>query len=84
MPVSKFKTYEEAEKALWNFDPDETYFLRVVKLFEFAQKLNPVHYPHGVFKYKRIEDANKQTEEWLTEHCLKRNQEITYGQTSRQ
>ena len=79
MPVSKFRTYEEAEKALWNFEPDEAYFQRVVRLFEFAQKLNPVHYPHGVFKYKSIEDANKQSEEWLIEHCLKKNPNTKEG-----
>lgn len=73
MPVFKYKTYEEAEKALWNFEPDEAYFHRIVKLFEFAQKLNPVHYPHGVFKYRSIEDANRQSEEWQRDHSLKRN-----------
>jgi len=73
MPVFKFRTYEEAEKAQWNFHPDEVYFLRVARLFEFAQKVNPVHYPRGIFKYRSIEDANRQSEEWLSEHCLKRN-----------
>lgn len=73
MPVFKFKTFEKAEKALWNFHPDEAYFLRIIKLFEFAQRLNPVCYPRGIFKYRSIEDANKQSEEWLSKHCLNRN-----------
>jgi len=74
MPVYKYKTFEEAEKkALWNFKPDEAYFERVIKLFDLAQRLNPVRYPRGVFKYRTLEEANKQSEEWLMSHCLKKN-----------
>lgn len=69
MPVQKFKSFEDAEKALWNFEPDEAYFERVRKLFEFAQNLNPIRYPHGVFKYKSIEDASRQSEEWILTHA---------------
>jgi hypothetical protein len=64
MPVYKYKTFEEAEKALWNFHPDEAYFKRVATLWDFANKLAPIRYPHGIFKFKTIEEANKQREEW--------------------
>ena len=64
MPVYKYKTFEEAEKALWNFHPDKTYFKRVAELWNFANKLCPIRYPQGIFKYKSIEEANKQKDEW--------------------
>ena len=38
MPVYKYKTFEEAESALWNFRPDEAYFSRVAELWNFANK----------------------------------------------
>jgi hypothetical protein len=63
MPVQKFKTFEEAEKALWKIKPDDTYLARVAELWDFANKLNPISYPKGVFKFKTIEEANKHREE---------------------
>lgn len=64
MPVYKFKTFEEAERALWNFHPDEAYYSRVAELWNFANKLSPVSYPRGIFKFRSLEEANKQREEW--------------------
>ncbi len=58
MPVYKFKTCEEAERALWNFHPDERHFERVKKLWNFANELSPIRYPRGIFKFKTIEEAN--------------------------
>jgi hypothetical protein len=64
MPVYKYKDFEQAERALWNFHPDEAYFKRVAELWAFANKLSPITYPRGVFKYRSIEEANKQRYEW--------------------
>lgn len=72
MPVYKYKTFEEAEKALWNFEPDEAYFERVRQLFALAQQLNPVRCPRGVFKFKTIEEANKHRDESILSHCLEK------------
>jgi hypothetical protein len=75
MPVQKFKTFEEAEKALWNFQPDDAYFARVAELWEFANKLNPISYPRGIFKFKTIEEANKHREEIELAHARKKQSE---------
>jgi len=64
MPVYKYKTFEEAESALWNFHPDEAYFNKVAELWNFANKLSPITYPRGIFKYRSIEEANRQRYEW--------------------
>jgi hypothetical protein len=63
MPVQKFKTFEEAEKALITYYPDEAYYKRVAQLWDFANKLNPISWPRGIFKFKTIEEANKHREE---------------------
>ena len=69
MPVQKFKTFEDAEKALWNLNPDEKYFERIAELWEFANELNPINYPPGVFKFKTLEEANKHREKIEIEHA---------------
>ncbi|OQX95511.1 hypothetical protein B6I21_05030 [candidate division KSB1 bacterium 4572_119] len=71
MPVYKYKSFEEAEKALWNFNPDEAYIDRVAELWDFADELNPIKYPRGVFKFKTIQEANKHREEIERAHALK-------------
>jgi len=74
MPVYKYKTLEEAERALWNFHPNEAYFNQVAELWKFANQLCPITYPKGIFKYRSIEEANQQRDEWELAHA-KRVQE---------
>lgn len=69
MPVYKYKTFEEAERALWNFNPDENYYQRVAELWEFANQLNPIVYPRGIFKFKTLEEANRHRETIEMEHA---------------
>lgn len=64
MPIYKYKSFEEAEKALWNFKPDQSYFDAVAELWRFANQLSPITYPRGIFKYRSIEEANKDRERW--------------------
>lgn len=75
MAIEKFKTFEEAEQALWCFKPDAEYFKRVRELWKLANRLCPPRFPQGVFKYKTIEDANKQKEEWILANALKNKKE---------
>jgi len=69
MPVFKYKTFEDAEKALWNLAPDERYFERIADLWEFANRINPISYPKGIFKFKTIEEANRHREEIEIAHA---------------
>ncbi len=64
MPVYKYKTFEDADRAQWNFYPDEGYLKKVLELWNFANKLSPLSYPKGIFKYRTLEEANKQRDEW--------------------
>ena len=69
MPIYKYKTFEEAERALWNFHPDEAYYEKVAELWEFANQLSPINYPRGIFKFKSIEEANKHREEFELDYA---------------
>ena len=63
MPVYKYKTFEQAERALWNLHPDAAYYKIVAELWNFANKLRPMRYPRGIFKFRTMEEANKQRED---------------------
>ena len=56
MPVQKFRTFEEARRALWTAAGDPTIFERMRRLGELA-------HPHpgrrGVFRYRTIEEAKR-------------------------
>lgn len=69
MPIYKYKSFEEAERALWNFHPDEAYYEKVAELWEFANKLSPINCPQGIFKFKSIEEANKHREEFELDYA---------------
>ena len=59
MPVYRYKTFEEADQALWNFDPDQNYFNQIHQLFIIADKLNAIKCQPGVLKYHTIEEAQE-------------------------
>jgi|GEM_PF-1557685 hypothetical protein len=40
MTLYKFKTFEEAEKQLWCFEPDEAYYKSLRALFRFFCRMN--------------------------------------------
>ena len=69
MPVYKFKTFRDAERALWNFKPDESYYEKLKDLWDFADKLNPIEYPKGIFKFTTLQEANNHREEWEFNHA---------------
>jgi hypothetical protein len=72
MPVKKFRTFEEAERDLWCFEPDERYFKRVSKMFKKAKELYNPSYPKGVHKYRTIEEAQEDMDKWRREYIQKR------------
>ena len=76
MPVQKFKTFEEADKALViTYYPDEAYYKRVADLWNFANELDHFKWPKGIFKFKTIEEANKHREEIELAHARKKQAE---------
>ncbi|HLC15558.1 MAG TPA: hypothetical protein VJL89_04960 [Thermodesulfovibrionia bacterium] len=64
MPVQKFKSFDDAEKALWQFHPDARYFKRAFSLLRMKIFRKNLHCPQGVFKYKTLEQAQQDAAKW--------------------
>lgn len=58
MPVKKFKSFEDAERDLWVFEPDDQYFERLRKFYEFASRFLVVRRPGQILKFRSIQEAN--------------------------
>ena len=58
MPVFKFKSHDEARRALWNFNPDSDYYRRIARLLEFGFRICPPDIIPGIHAFKSIEEAN--------------------------
>ena len=69
MPIWKFKTHEEARRAL-NIDPkDPRLTERIRALWTFSDRLAPPPpIRRGVHKYRTIEEANAARRQWEREH----------------
>lgn len=65
MPVYKYKTFNEARDALIVNKPDERYYRMLSDFYETFGKLFTKKFPHGVFRFKTFEDAQKQKEDWI-------------------
>jgi hypothetical protein len=63
MPVKKFKSFEEAERDLWVFEPDERYYERLRGFYNFAAKFSVARFPSAVFKFRTIQEAKSQKTE---------------------
>jgi len=64
MPIMKYRSLEDAERSLWCMYPAADYYRRIFGFYELFGRLSPPSYPKGVFKYKNINDANRQKFEW--------------------
>ena len=69
-PVFRFKTFEEAEQALWCFEPDEAYWERVRRLWALGDRLATRRYPRGVFRYRTVEEANREADRWIISNAV--------------
>ena len=71
MPVLKFRSVEgfaQHERDLWCDEPDEEWFRRIARLWSRSARLNPRKFPPGVRKYRDIQAAQAEREQWLQEH----------------
>ena len=73
MAIYKFRSFEEAERANWKFNPDAVYYRRLRELWEFADRLNSIKYPKGLYKYNSLDDAAKEREAWEMAHAIERH-----------
>ena len=64
--VKKYKTFEEAQKDQWVFNPGKDYFQKVL-LMHSSRLLKRIGEKHqqGVFRYKTFADAQKDDLKWI-------------------
>jgi len=67
VPVVRYQTLDEAHRDLWCFHPDEEYDRKVARLWRLANSLRPARYPHGVFRFRSLEEANRWEREIILE-----------------
>jgi hypothetical protein len=65
MPVERFRDLDEARRALWVERDDAGLTPRIRRLWTIASRLVPLGIPRGVRKFRRIEDANRERDDWV-------------------
>ena len=64
MPVIKYRSFEEAQEAMWCFWPTREYYRKLADLFEFSNQIFS-HFQRplpGIFKYKSLDQAKVRAE----------------------
>jgi len=51
MPVRKYKTFQNAEMDLWNFNPDEAWVKRTFRLFSVFRLVKRPSIKRGITRY---------------------------------
>ena len=71
MPVQKFRTLDEATRALWTHSDDPRLPSHVRGLMAFSRRLAIVHAPPGVRRFRTMEEANAERKAWPIETFIK-------------
>ena len=82
MPVRRFRDLEEARRALWTTSGDPELPARLRRLWSLAARLTPLGSPRGVRKFRRIEDANRERDEWVARRVRALRVQRTRGERS--
>jgi hypothetical protein len=56
--IHRYRSFEEAQRALWRFETDAEYYRMLADLFHLGRRLASSTRPAGVFRFHSIEDAN--------------------------
>ncbi|ETW96374.1 hypothetical protein [Candidatus Entotheonella palauensis] len=65
MPIQKFSDLDEARRALWVQPGAPDLVSRIRKLWAFSARLAPSQSPRGVRKFRSIEEANAERDQWI-------------------
>jgi hypothetical protein len=78
MPVFRYKSFEQAQQALWQYGTGREYYRQVSNLFDFYDKLR-ARTPSGIFKFESLEAFDKQKMAWIVDFAINRHS-INRGQ----
>jgi hypothetical protein len=65
VPVRKFRDLDTARRALWQRRPSDL-LSHIKALWAFSARLTPRQIPRGLRKFRSIEEANQEREQWVT------------------
>jgi hypothetical protein len=64
MPFRKVRSLQELEDALWREPGDPALWRAVARVWDFAARTCPRHFPPGVYKHRSIEEAQALRDQW--------------------
>jgi hypothetical protein len=67
MPVHRFRTFDDARRALWRNQGDPDLHRRIARLWLTSKRLTPLRIPRGLRKFRSIAEANREREQWVTD-----------------
>lgn len=70
MPVFKYRRVEDMPPPP-KAEPTDAW-KRISDIWALSDRLSPRRYPHGVFRFRSIDEANRQRDEWTTERLRSR------------
>jgi len=70
MSIQKFRSFEEAGKALIHFHPNQDYYRMLSRFYDLASRLNLPRHPRGIFKFPDLESANRYKMDELVERAI--------------
>ena len=67
MPIQRFRTHEDARRALWCDSDHPDLHRRIARLWATSARLVPLNIPRGLRKFRNIEEANREREQWVAD-----------------
>lgn len=71
MGLQRFKSFDEARRALWVERGDPGLAARIRSLWSFSARLAPGAPPRGLRRFRNAEDANRERDRWEKERVLR-------------
>jgi hypothetical protein len=67
VPVQRFRSYDDARRALWCDRDAPELHRRIARLWAAGLRLAPLRIPRGLRKFRTIEEANREREQWVAD-----------------